>query len=174
LKTYWYAFLCGLLAFPALCIGQNYDWQPITPQDLQFKEIPGYADAPAVLLYHADYIKRKRLRPKRICLQPHQGLEEEVSSWLPPQSTAKMNYSHGWRETSGSVVADLEIEVPSYAARTGNRLLLPSSLFPTKQKDIFRHAERRYPLYFPYAFSEMDLTVIKMPAGYSVRDNSGS
>jgi hypothetical protein len=98
----------------------------------------------------------------------NKGLEEEVSSWLPPQSTAKMNYSHGWRETSGSVVADLEIEVPSYAARTGNRLLLPSSLFPTKQKDIFRHAERRYPLYFPYAFSEMDLTVIKMPAGYSV------
>ncbi|MGZ4843695.1 MAG: DUF3857 domain-containing protein [Candidatus Angelobacter sp.] len=98
----------------------------------------------------------------------NKGLEEEVTSWLPPQSTAKMNYSKGWRETGGPVVADLEIEVPSYAAKAGRRLLLPSSLFPTKQKDVFRHAERKYPVYFPYAFSELDLTVIRMPAGYSV------
>jgi hypothetical protein len=98
----------------------------------------------------------------------NKGLEEEVTSWLPPQSTAKMNYSQGWGETSGPVVADMEIEVPSYAAKAGKRLLLPSSLFPTKQIDVFRHAERKYPVYFPYAFSELDLTVIKMPAGYSV------
>jgi hypothetical protein len=56
LKTYWYTFLCGLFLFPAFCHGQNYDWQPITPQDIQFKEIAGYPGAPAVLLYHADYI----------------------------------------------------------------------------------------------------------------------
>ncbi|HSK43170.1 MAG TPA: hypothetical protein VLA83_04695, partial [Candidatus Binatia bacterium] len=56
MKNYWYAFLCGLLLFPMLCGGQNFDWLPITPQDLQFKEIAGYPDAPAVLLYHADYI----------------------------------------------------------------------------------------------------------------------
>jgi len=97
----------------------------------------------------------------------NKGLEEEVTSWLPPQSTARMNYSKGWQETGGTVIVDMEIEVPSYAAKAGKRLLLPSSLFPTKQKDVFRHAERKYPVYFPYAFSELDLTVIKMPAGYS-------
>jgi hypothetical protein len=87
---------------------------------------------------------------------------------LPPQSTAKMSYSQGWQETGGPVVADMEIEVPSYAAKAGKRLLLPTSLFPTKQIDVFRHAERKYPVYFPYAFSELDLTVIKMPTGYSL------
>ena len=97
----------------------------------------------------------------------NKGLEEEVASWLPQQSTVKMNYSQGWQETGGSVIADMEINVPSYAAKAGKRLLLPSSLFPTKQKTIFRHTERKYPVYFPYAFSELDVTVIKMPAGYS-------
>ncbi len=98
----------------------------------------------------------------------NKALEDEVTSWLPPQSIARMNYSQGWQETGGTVVADLEIEVPAYAAKVGNRLLLPSSLFPTKQKEVFRHAERKYPVYFPYAFSGLDVTVIKMPAGYSL------
>ena len=98
----------------------------------------------------------------------NKGLEEEVASWLPPGSVAKMNYSQGWQETGGTVLADLEIDVPSYAAKAGNRLLVPSSLFPTKQKEVFRHAERKYPVYFPYAFSELDITVIKKPAGYAV------
>jgi hypothetical protein len=97
----------------------------------------------------------------------NKGLEEEVTSWLPPQSSARMNYSNGWQQTGGTVLADLEIEVPSYATKASKRLLLPSSLFPTKQKDVFRHPKRKYPVYFPYAFSELDLTVIKMPAGYS-------
>jgi len=97
----------------------------------------------------------------------NKGLEEEVASGLPPQSTVKMNYSQGWQETGGSIIADMEIDVPSYASKAGKRLLLPSSLFPTKQKAVFLHTERKYPVYFPYAFSELDVTVIKMPAGYS-------
>jgi hypothetical protein len=97
----------------------------------------------------------------------NKGLEEEVASWLPPLSTVKINYSQGWRETGGSIIADMEIEVPSYASKAGKRLLLPSSLFPTKQKSVFRPSERKYPVYFPYAFSELDVTVIKIPAGYS-------
>jgi hypothetical protein len=97
----------------------------------------------------------------------NKGLEEELASWLPSQSTVRMNYSQGWQETGGSIIADMEIEVPSYASKAGKRLLLPSSLFPTKQKPVFRHTDRKYPVYFQYAFSELDETVIKMPAGYS-------
>jgi len=97
----------------------------------------------------------------------NKALEEEVASWLPSQSTVKMNYSKGWQETGGSIIADMEIQVPSYASKAGKRLLLPSNLFPTEQKAVFLHTERKYPVYFPYAFSELDVTVIKMPAGYS-------
>lgn len=115
-----------------------------------------------------DALERRLLNLQTDEAGRNKGLEEEVTSWLPPESVAKINYSQGWQETGGAVLADLEIEVPSYAARAGGRLLLPSSLFPTKQKGVFHHAERKYPVYFPYAFSELDVTVIKKPAGYSV------
>src|SRR5215467_7884797 len=39
-----------------LSFAQKEDWQPITPQDLQIKEVPGNPGAPAIKLYYADYI----------------------------------------------------------------------------------------------------------------------
>jgi hypothetical protein len=47
----------------ALCLlgasfsyAQSEGWQPVTPQDLQIKEVPGDPGAPAIQLYYADYI----------------------------------------------------------------------------------------------------------------------
>src|SRR5215831_20367287 len=40
----------------SLSFAQKEDWQPITPQDLQIKEVPGNPGAPAIQLYYADYI----------------------------------------------------------------------------------------------------------------------
>src|SRR5262245_57894078 len=34
---------------------RSQDWLAITPADLQMKEAPGKAGAPAVMLYYADY-----------------------------------------------------------------------------------------------------------------------
>ena len=42
------------------------------------------------------------------------------------------------------------------------------SLFQPRQKNAFKTQERKYPVYFPYAFAEDDTTTIKVPAGYSV------
>src|SRR5260221_9230047 len=48
---------------PLLCLfsslaafAQKEDWLPITPQDLQYKEVPGNKGASAVRLYYAQYI----------------------------------------------------------------------------------------------------------------------
>ena len=57
-----------------------------------------------------------------------------------------------------------------YASTAGKRLLLPSYLFQSKQKDSFRSSERKYPVYFPYAFAEIDRMSIKVPEGYSVEN----
>jgi hypothetical protein len=48
--------LVGCLASSLLVFGQKEDWLPITPQDLQIKDVPGAAGAAAVQLYFADYI----------------------------------------------------------------------------------------------------------------------
>lgn len=100
-------------------------------------------------------------------------LENEVTRWLPPQSSVKLRSSQGWQQTGGPVIGDFEIEIPSYASRTGNRLLLPSTLFPVKNKGTFESQARKYPVYFRYAFSEVDLTVISVPDGYAIESLPG-
>jgi hypothetical protein len=98
------------------------------------------------------------------------SMEEEVTSWLPPQSSVKMLSSQGWQQTGGPVIVDFEINVPGYAVSAGDRLLMPATLFPTTQKDTFKRAERKYPVYFHYAFSELNLAVIGVPANFALEN----
>lgn len=93
-------------------------------------------------------------------------LEDELKSWLPDGSTVKMVDMQGWEASDEPLSVRFNVEVPGYASSVGKRLLLPSLLFQSQQKDAFKHAERKYPVYFRYAFSEHDRVVIKLPSGY--------
>jgi Domain of Unknown Function with PDB structure (DUF3857)/Transglutaminase-like superfamily len=95
-------------------------------------------------------------------------LEDEVKSWLPPNATAKLTGARGWESTDDPLVADFQIEVPAYASVAGKRLLAPAFLFQSKQKYMFRDATRKFPVYFPFAFAEVDRVTIFVPQGYSV------
>ncbi len=47
-----YFALLVCLASSAFCFAGGEDWLPVTPQDLEFKQVPGNPGAPAVILYH--------------------------------------------------------------------------------------------------------------------------
>ena len=95
-------------------------------------------------------------------------MEDELKSSLPDGSIVKMIDVKGWEAPEESLVARFSVEVAGYASSVGKRLLVPSLLFQPQQKDAFKHAERKYPVYFPYAFTERDRVVIKLPAGYAL------
>ncbi|HEY6307606.1 MAG TPA: DUF3857 domain-containing protein [Candidatus Angelobacter sp.] len=95
-------------------------------------------------------------------------LEDEVKSWLPPNATASLIGARGWESTDDPLVADFQIEVPAYASVAGKRLLAPAFLFQSKEKYTFRDATRKFPVYFPFAFAEVDRVTITVPQGYSV------
>lgn len=95
-------------------------------------------------------------------------LEEEVKSWLPADATVKLKDVKGLTATDEPLVASFDLEVPSFGSFAGKRLLLPSYLFLPKRKDAFNHETRKYPLYFPFAFSELDTISFKLPAGFTV------
>jgi hypothetical protein len=95
-------------------------------------------------------------------------LEDELKSWLPAAANVKMADSKGWDATDEPLTAQFSVEIPAFASVAGKRLLTPAYLFQAKQKDAFKHAERKYPVYFPYAFAEMDNVSIKLPAGYTL------
>jgi len=94
-------------------------------------------------------------------------LENELKSWLPGGAGVKLVNVQGWESPNEPLVARFSVEMPGFASSVGKRMLLPSLLFQPQAKDAFKHAERKYPVYFPYAFSERDRVEIKLPAGYT-------
>ena len=56
MRTIRYFSLALCFLFSIACFAQKEDWLPVTPQDLQYKEVPGNKGASAVRLYYAQYI----------------------------------------------------------------------------------------------------------------------
>ena len=97
-------------------------------------------------------------------------LEDELQGWLPTGAIIKMTKAEGWKTSDGPLTATFSVEMPGYASAAGKRFLIPAYLFQAKQMDAFKHTDRKYPVYFPYAFGEVDRVDIKLPEGYSLEN----
>jgi hypothetical protein len=95
------------------------------------------------------------------------NLEDELKQWLPTGAIVKMVMAQGWEDADAPLVARFDVEVPNYATLAGKRLLIPAFLFQSKENQAFAHAQRKYPLYFPYPFTESDAVTIKIPSGFT-------
>jgi hypothetical protein len=96
------------------------------------------------------------------------SLEESLKGLLPDGASVKLVDAKGWAGTDEPLIATYKIDVPSFATFAGKRALLPSFLFDVKQLDAFKHAERKYPVYFAYPYAEIDTVNITLPPGYKV------
>ena len=95
-------------------------------------------------------------------------LEDAVKEWLPANALVKLASVEGWEGTDDPLVAHFNVEVPNYASVAGKRFLMPAYLFQGSHNEAFAHADRKYPIYFAYPFSEVDVVNAKIPAGFSV------
>jgi Domain of Unknown Function with PDB structure (DUF3857)/Transglutaminase-like superfamily len=92
-------------------------------------------------------------------------LEDELQGWLPTGAIIKVTKVEGWEASETPLIASFDVEMPGYASAAGKRLLVPAYLFQARQMDAFKHADRKFPVYFPYAFGEVDRVTIKIPDG---------
>lgn len=97
-------------------------------------------------------------------------LEDELQGWLPTGAIIKMTKAEGWETSDGPLMATFSVEMPGYASAAGKRFLVPAYLFQARQMDAFKHVDRKYPVYFPYAFGEVDRVNIKLPDGYTLEN----
>ena len=95
-------------------------------------------------------------------------LEDEVKEWAPTGAIVKITEAKGWESAEDPLEATFSLEVPSYASTAGKLFVVPACLFQTKQNRAFTHATRKYPVYFPYPFTEADYVSITVPPGFSV------
>jgi hypothetical protein len=97
-------------------------------------------------------------------------LEDELQGWLPTGAVIKLTKVEGWEASDIPLIATFDVDMPGYASAAGKRLLLPACLFQARQLDAFKHVDRKFPIYFPYAFGEVDRVNIEIPAGYTLEN----
>lgn len=97
-------------------------------------------------------------------------LEDELQGWLPTGAIIKLTTSEGWEASDSPLTATFNVDMPGYASAAGKRLLVQAYLFQARQMDAFKHVERKFPVYFPYAFGEVDRVYITIPDGYTLEN----
>jgi transglutaminase-like putative cysteine protease len=65
------------------------------------------------------------------------------------------------------------LKMTGYAQRTGKRILFQPFFFQRGVPPVFSASERKYPVYFPYAWQEHDSVTFEFPPGFAL-DNAES
>ncbi len=96
------------------------------------------------------------------------ALEEELGPWQVRPSSLKLKEAEGWELADAPLRAEFTFEISGYAKKIGKRMLVPAALFQTRQRAAFEYTERKYPVYFPYTFEEIDRFDLQVQQGFSL------
>jgi hypothetical protein len=97
-----------------------------------------------------------------------EGLEADLSEILPAGAKVTLQKVENLRNNKDEVLTEFDISLPGLATKTGDRMLLPVTPLLGLKQHPFRHAQRRYPVSFPYPYRVSDDLVIGLPAGMTI------
>lgn len=96
------------------------------------------------------------------------SFENELSGILPIGARVALKQLEDIDKNSPHVVALYDVTIPGIVTEAGDRVLIPASPLLGSGQHPFRHAQRRYPVYFRYPFREFDDIVITLPDDLAV------
>jgi hypothetical protein len=91
-------------------------------------------------------------------------LEAEMSGILPAGAKVTLQKLENMNNSADHILATFEIAVSGIATTAGQRALVPVSPLLGSGQHPFRHAQRRYPVYFPFPRREFDDIVVALPS----------
>ncbi len=95
-------------------------------------------------------------------------ITEQIKKWLPDGSSFELGNIAGWESSEAPFQVEGTLRVPAFATIAGRRLLFPVSVFRPSEALAFQHANRLYPVYFPYPYQVVDDVSVELPEGYRV------
>lgn len=95
-------------------------------------------------------------------------LEDEVKEDIPVGSEVDLTKQPEWNSSETPLTAEFNLKVPGWASAAGRRAMLPTTLFSAREKHMFEHADRVWPIYFRFAYKAADDVNIQLPAGWLV------
>jgi hypothetical protein len=110
---------------------------------------------------------RRRLRAVRTdAVGRAKQLEDEIRAWFPDDAEISLTNQPQW-ESDQMLYAEFKIKTPLLSS-AGKRLLLPAHAMVFNRPERFPHAERKYPIYFEYPYSELDEIHIQLAGMFQV------
>jgi hypothetical protein len=97
-------------------------------------------------------------------------LEDNLRAMLPAGATVQLDSAVGWEDAEKQLSATFKVEIPSYASSVGKRMLVPTNLFESRNRQPFTHGERKQPVYFNFPYYLMDETTITFPATFQMEN----
>ena len=97
-------------------------------------------------------------------------LEDNLRSMLPAGATVQLTSAAGWEDAEKQLSATFKVEIPSYASSAGKRMLVPTNLFESRNRQPFAHGERKQPVYFNFPYYLIDETTITFPASFKMEN----
>jgi Domain of Unknown Function with PDB structure (DUF3857) len=97
-----------------------------------------------------------------------QFLEDQVKADIPSGIDVDLTNKPDWDSSAPRLVAEFDLKIPGWAASAGKRSLLPVGIFGARQKNVFLHATRTYPLYFNFPHQEADDVSIDLGVSWKV------
>jgi hypothetical protein len=95
----------------------------------------------------------------------HKELEDQVQHLLPQGGSAKVLSAQGWTDSETPLKAEFEIQVPSYASKVGQRLLVPVGIFHLTDQQPFASTRRTHPVYLDYPWESYETVKLVLPPG---------
>jgi hypothetical protein len=112
---------------------------------------------------HPAYGQRLRYQSKSVA-EREEALRASIKARFAAADVSRIKLSN----VSGPEPLEIayRIRIPGFAQRTERRLFLPCALFQNNLPPRYTAATRRYPVAYPYAWSERDTIVYELPTGY--------
>jgi transglutaminase-like putative cysteine protease len=95
-------------------------------------------------------------------------LEEALQHMLPQGAVVKLLSTDAWETPETPLKAQFQIQIPNYASRAGQRLVLPVALFHANAQNPFASARRTHPVYFEYPYEVYEDVTLALPPGIQV------
>ncbi len=91
----------------------------------------------------------------------------EIAKQLPAAEVTAITWDN-LQSNQMPLSVKYHIRIPGYASKAGKRLVIGPSVFQSGKVALFTKPDRKYPIYFPYPFSEKDVVEINLPDGYEL------
>ena len=95
-------------------------------------------------------------------------LEDSIKEQIPAAAELELTNKPDWTSTGTPLVAVLDLKIPGWASSAGKRALVPVGFFTAREKSIFEHTNRVYPIYFEYPYQKIDDVTVDLPPGWQV------